>query len=446
MGSENGLLVRHRSRGIGKIAAFDQNRIRVRFADGSEADFTKNAVANGDLERTWLPAGARCLGSDGECEVVRREEGDPGSTRSYEVQYEKSGLKATLTELDLIPLPESAESDPIALLSTGHVDDYALFRSREALEESLNRILRGAGGLRALISSRIDLLPHHAYVAGVILRDWRPRYILADEVGLGKTIEACVVIHDLLSKKPDARVLIICPGTLTQQWLSEIYSKFGGQVFTLLDLHDPNLIDPSKLNKVIVSTTLALQGTVGNTLNAIAWDMLVVDEAHHILASETLYSMVQSLSRIAPEVLLISAIPVQRREKELLQLLSLLEPERYRIANRKDVENFSRLYAAQSDVGRRLRLLNARIAGMISGEYTGEDVLNYARRLLELPILSSDSALQNAVNHEAHMIETWGMTACWSEMNSNCRFRFWNFSAVRSKNPPTAMAPPRKGC
>ena len=104
------------------------------------------------------------------------------------------------------------------------------------------RVTRQAGGLKSLLSSRIDLHSHQAYVAGVVLLDSNRRYILADEVGLGKTIEAGIVMTDLLMQKPEARILVLCPSSLTHQWLSEIYSKFGGHVFRLLENYATGIV------------------------------------------------------------------------------------------------------------------------------------------------------------------------------------------------------------
>ncbi len=100
------------------------------------------------------------------------------------------------------------------------------------------------GGLGALLSSRIALLPHRAYVAGVVLLDRQQRYLLADEVGLGKTVEAGIVIHDLLARQPDARVLILCPGALVQQWLCELYAKFSRRIFRLPELAGSSAANP----------------------------------------------------------------------------------------------------------------------------------------------------------------------------------------------------------
>src|SRR5262249_37646996 len=152
----------------------------------------------------------------------------------YEVTY-TDGLSGLVSELELIPLSLEEETDPLLQLASPSPQSYSIFNARERLVEALARTLRGGSGLRALLSSRIDLRPHQAFVAGVIILDRSRRYVLADEVGLGKTIEAGIVIHDLLAQKQKAHVLVLCPGALTHQWLCELYAKFGGQVFSLLD-------------------------------------------------------------------------------------------------------------------------------------------------------------------------------------------------------------------
>ena len=178
---------------------------------------------------------------------------------------------------------------------------------------ALVRFNRQVGGLRALLASRIDLYPHQAFVAGTVILDPVRRYILADEVGLGKTIEAGIILHDLLSRRPDARVLVLTPGTLTRQWLCELHSSFGGQVFKLADLHPIERVDLRRWSKVICSTYLAL-GDLGEDLVAVAWDLVVVDEVHHLLSAPHLYELVMRLSRSARDLLLLSAVPVRRRE------------------------------------------------------------------------------------------------------------------------------------
>lgn len=391
----DGHIIKHAHHGIGKVISVEQRQVRIRFLDGQEMAFNPHAFKNGDLSRAILNVGTRCIGQNGECTITRTAALTGDAPTEYQVKYE-SGLSAVVSEVILTPLPGQGVQDPLLQFAGLDLQSYGLFRLRERLVNASAKSLREGSGLRALVSSRIDLRPHQAYVAGVVLLDLSRRYLLADEVGLGKTIEAGIVIHDLLTAKPDARVLILCPGALTRQWLCEIYSKFGGQVFTLLDLHAGGKINWQKLQKVISSTTLAAY-EIPDELSGIAWDMVVVDEAHQLINSPVLYEFVRRLSGSSPSLLLLSAIPAQRREDDFLRLLALLEPDRYQSDSGNAQEEFRALYSAQSAIGRRLRRLSRRIENISSGDSTQEEVREFALTLSELPILSEDERLNNLI-------------------------------------------------
>jgi ATP-dependent helicase HepA len=392
-----GYIVKHSHQGIGKIVEAKSNTVKIRFLDGREHQFGPSAFRDGSITHAKLNIGHSCMGPNGPCTVSRISKTPPNDAPIiYEVNY-ADGLSAEVSELELIPLAAEVKQDPLLQFASLSPHSYKQFIGRERLVSAYSRMLREGAGLRALLSSRVDLRPHQAYVAGVVLLDVSRRYVLADEVGLGKTIEAGIAIHDLLTQKPDARVLVLCPGALTQQWLSEIYAKFGGQIFNLLDLHAGRSVRWQGLRKVIASTTLAAYDAA-EQLSAIRWDMIVVDEAHHLLASPVLYDFVQRLSRSVPSLLLLSAIPAQRREDDFLRLLSLLEPDRYHPDSPAEGERFRTLYAAQSDIGRRLRRLSRRIAAAVSGDATHEDVASLVGTLLDLPGVGDDERLKEMIS------------------------------------------------
>jgi ATP-dependent helicase HepA len=392
-----GYIIKHSHLGIGKIISQQANTVLIKFITGQELPFGHGAFSNGTITHARLEVGNRCLGGNGECKITRiAQESRKDSPYQYQVIYD-DGLSAVVSELELTPLSTEEESDPVLQLASLSPQSYSIFITREQLVEALSRTLREGSGLRALLSSRIDLRPHQAFVAGVVMLDQSRRYLLADEVGLGKTIEAGIVIHDLLTQKPKARILVLCPGALTQQWLCELYSKFGGQVFSLLDLYAGKQLKWQNVRKAIVSTAHAAYD-IPTELAGIGWDMVVVDEAHHLLASPVLYDFVQKLSAQAPSLLLLSAIPAQRREDDFLRLLALLEPKRYGTTGPSDVEQFRRLYAAQSDIGRRLRRLARKASDMEANDSTPEEVINFARRLLDLNPLKDDVQLKGMVD------------------------------------------------
>jgi hypothetical protein len=190
---------------------------------------------------------------------------------------------------------------------------------------------------------------------------------------------------------------VLCPAALTQQWLCELYAKFGGHLFTLLDLHNPTGVDWQKQRRVISSTALAaLQA--GPALEGLAWDLVVVDEAHHLLAMSGLYSHVERLSRTAPALLLLSAIPAHERSDELLRLLALLEPERYGASSGEARARFATLHAQQPAVGKGLRVLERRIAALESADVDVPDVCSVARRLLATPPIDGDRDLADRLD------------------------------------------------
>jgi ATP-dependent helicase HepA len=392
-----GTIVRHDCH-LGKIVEVGKRTARILYLldNPTEREVSLELFHKQVIKHAQLPPGTRCRTTGGECCILSKDSGVLNQPPiAYRVQYD-SGLSGVESEFSLTPFAVDDMNDPLSHLVTLNPQGYPLFKSRERLVEAFHRVVREGSGFRALLSSRIDLRPHQAYVAGVILMDVRRRYMLADEVGLGKTIEAGIVIHDLLSQKPDAKILIICPGALTQQWLCEIYSKFGGQVFKLLDLH-LNEADPLKgTNRLIASTNLAAQ-RFSDGLARIDWDMVVVDEVHHLLSSPGLYRFVERLSISVPSMLLLSAIPAQKREDEFLQLLALLEPGRYSPQNPKQHDEFRELYSLQADVGRRARILERRIQSLDDDGSATDEILEVCDRLLAMPVLNNDETLRSMV-------------------------------------------------
>lgn len=388
-----GYLVQHRLFGSCKIVRIDGARVEVRLCDsGVRHLFSRQAIEGSDFKRTILRSGALAIGPHGECAIDATVDSDPAGPRHYRITYSEDGLGATVSEIELLPLPASlTDSLPNRLLE-GRVDRYAVFSARHRLLLALARFNRQVGGLRALLASRIDLHPHQAFVAGTVILDPVRRYILADEVGLGKTIEAGIILHDLLSRRPDARVLILTPGPLTRQWLCEMHSSFGGQGFRLADLHPIEAVDLDNWSKVICSTNFALDGLDEDLLD-VPWDLVIVDEVHHLLTAPHLYDLVQQLSLKARDLLLLSAVPVRRRETELYRLLGLLDPKAYGEHGTGEA-TFLAIYAAQQPLGRRLNLLSHDLADLDSGDADNEDVIERLDRLLSLPILASDSQLQ----------------------------------------------------
>lgn len=385
-----GWLLQHSQQGLCKILKHDNRTAEVQFVSGNKQYFRLMSLQDGTLKRAKLPKGSRCATPTGECTVIGWVARAHDVVWEYQVQYEGTGKAGVASEKDLNPLEESVAESVLDFLAQGKLGSAALFAAREDLVREYARTLRQAGDLKALLSSRVDLRAHQAFVAGVVLQDPRRRYILADEVGLGKTIEAGVVIHDLLQQKPGARILILCPGSLGAQWLSELYSKFGGHIFKMLDLAK-TAPQASDVRLAILSMARAA-GRAGTFVSGIPWDLVVVDEAHQLLDWPTLYAIVKGISEKAPAVLLLSAVPARRREDEYLRLLALLEPKLYALPSIR--EGFGELYAAQRAIGAGLKVLARRVEGVEAGTISHEEVLSACDRLVDYPVLREDTALR----------------------------------------------------
>ncbi|WP_372846395.1 SNF2-related protein, partial [Pontiella sp.] len=130
---------------------------------------------------------------------------------------------ATLNESDLCDT--SSFDRPEARLLAGHVDENAQFDLRVAALNARHRY--GRLNVRGLLGGRVDLLPHQLYIAQEVSSRPLPRVLLADEVGLGKTIEACLILHRLMACGLVGRVLILVPHALVHQWFVELLRRFN---------------------------------------------------------------------------------------------------------------------------------------------------------------------------------------------------------------------------
>ena len=213
--------------------------------------------------------------------------------------------------------------DPVEFLANFITETPQYAEARSGFMRSYVHQRGSAFGISALLSSAIELEPHQVEVVRRILTDHTQRYLLADEVGLGKTIEAGIVIRQtVLDDMRGHRILILVPIDLVAQWREELTVRFG-----LLDFLDESIFilpqeDSSELRDI--SQNLSL---------------LVIDEAHHITDSNggdsvnSLYELVMEMSQKAEKLLLLSATPILRNENGFLRMLRLLDPVVYPIAD-----------------------------------------------------------------------------------------------------------------
>ena len=193
--------------------------------------------------------------------------------------------------------------------------------------------------LRGLRGNRAGLIPHQLHIAQEVGNRINPRVLLADEVGLGKTIEAGMILQNQLFAEKVQRVLIIVPETLQHQWLVEMLRRFNLH-FSLFDEERcedfaEQAINPFSTESLIICALDWLKAHPHRLQQAIEaeFDCLIVDEAHHLAWSENApsvaYLLVEQLANAIPSVLLLTATPEQLGLESHFARLRLLDPERF---------------------------------------------------------------------------------------------------------------------
>jgi ATP-dependent helicase HepA len=234
---------------------------------------------------------------------------------------------ALVAVADDVPVEVPASAGPLGELIGGRAGPASAFalRARVARLEALRR----ADSLGALLSSRVHVLPHQVGAAGRILADRIPRFVLADEVGLGKTIEAGLVFAGLRQIGLAERVLVVAPEHLCFQWLAELFHKFNA-LFTLLTAD--RIAEMGGPEPALARSPLAIlpmeRIREDPDLADACWeeelDLLVVDEAHH-LADDRLFEALAPAALESFGLLLLTATPVRLDPREYFRLLGLVE-------------------------------------------------------------------------------------------------------------------------
>ena len=207
------------------------------------------------------------------------------------------------------------------------------------VSRSMNILDNSIYGFKELAGSKIYLLPHQINTIMRCLQEEPCRYMLADEVGMGKTIEAISVLKIFMQNKANINALIIVPETLKEQWKTELLLKFNIGTGT------------GKNNNTVAIKTVS---ELNNSDHLQKWDFVIVDEVHRYLGIDTYYKMLHAVSLSAKNILLLSATPVQQRKEEYLDLLRLLEPQKY---DAFDLDHFSTLVNKQGRIIQKTALI-----------------------------------------------------------------------------------------
>ncbi len=317
----------NRSLGPGVVVGADVRMLIVEFPDaGERLSFAGSTDA---LTPLVIAPGTRARLIDSDEEVVVDQVLEGGLCRLEDG-------REILTNF-LWPLP--SEVSPIELLARGRVDSLENFANR--LDAMRLERLREAGGLGSFLGGRIRLYPHQLYAAQAACRSEPVRWLLADGVGLGKTVEACLIMNALIHTGRVKRTLIVAPESLTVQWLGEMWRKHH-QIFALLDearvaevaRDQGEDFNPFEVHhQAIISLEMLCDDPRLVEMAAISRiGLLVVDEAHHLQRAvghpgNLAYRAIAPLAAEIVNLLLLTATPLEDDALGFLRLVQLLRPD-----------------------------------------------------------------------------------------------------------------------
>lgn len=341
-------------RGVGLLLSIQGDRGEVEFfhsATRSEHEL----VPSLRLERTFLSPQTRVYFrlSDDRWRIGRVRNfllEDDGSV-TYEVRLPNK-QDIDVPEAALRVRARAGAWEPGEVLALGASETQRWFDARWPAREALIALRAAAQGLSGIASASVELVGHQLDAVRRVLHDPLQRYLLADEVGLGKTIEACAVLRQTLIDDVNATAIIFSPSALVGQWERELIHRFD--------------LMPGRGRRVRVLPHDALSADIAPPT------LLIVDEAHRIEPGSAAFTHLERLAHRAPKLLLLSATPTIGHEDALLALLRLLDPERW---GAETQERFAEHVARSQEYGRLLLglrsdasafVLRQRMAGALS--------------------------------------------------------------------------------
>jgi ATP-dependent helicase HepA len=248
-----------------------------------------------------------------------------GDQAEYFVRLPNSEIDFKVPESQLRVRWDMPVRNPVDVLVAGANESGYFSNARVPMMRNLVMQRAACGSAFALLSSGIEIFPHQVDAAMTVISDPVQRYLLADEVGLGKTIEAGLVIRQVLLDEPMSKIAIIAPKTLRRQWQYELRSKFFVDDFPFATIKISSHKTPEKWQ--------SYQG----------YDLIVVDEAQLLAQvddpAQSPYRELAGLARSVERVLLLSATPLTSRVTTHLALLHLLEPHLYKWTEQEAFEH-----------------------------------------------------------------------------------------------------------
>jgi ATP-dependent helicase HepA len=414
--------------GVGHLLSLEEEGAKALVLFPTREEAVLVSTKGGALVAHQLPVGEEVVTAKGRRAKVLGEEQGGRGLRRYVIRYADTGEEDEMPESEVRAL--QPRSDLLATLREGRVGDSKAFGLRKqalVLDDE-----RRCDALGALLASRVMVKPHQVGVVQRVLSARRPRFVLADEVGLGKTIEAGMVFSALRLSGLARRVLVVAPSHLTVQWLVELFHKFS-QLFTLMDSERftqslkeaPGVLPWARFPLVITSLEMLSRSEEHRQLledPSAFWDLVIIDEAHH-LKGEKSFAAAEVLAKNSWGLLLLTATPMQLDPAEYHGLLTLIDA-----ATAPTVEGFEERLQRQEE-------LSAAVRALLDGKVKpAEAVKALAQRF------SGDESLQTLKEREAllnHLAETYSLS---DRLVRNRRAVVGGFSSRRLHRHPVELS------
>lgn len=345
--------------GVARIGSVDGSKLKLEwFESAAQPVADERWVPAGAVRRHQLGVQTRVYWRDAATALWQAGRVIGGGPEEYFIRVPNADSDVRIKESDLRVRWDRPVEDPLQVLLAGAQESphYRDARLPVLCGQVVQRAV--SGSLPAIVSSSVQLHRHQVETAARILADPVQRYLLADEVGLGKTIEAGFVIRQRFIDDPRAKVAVIAPDAIRRQWRDEMVTRF------------------------FVDDFPAATFKIGSHESSDTWeryadfDLVVIDEAHQLIGldpTEQPYPRLQSLCHSVPRLLLLSATPILQRETTHLGLLHLLDSDLYKW---EELEAFRRRLAVRRELARLMYALDPAFPFLLP------DAINDVRTLL----------------------------------------------------------------
>lgn len=321
----------------GVVADIDHRYIHVRWDDATNTPTKFSVQEAHQLKRVDIAQKKKCERYSTGDKVIALSPTSTTDEPRWECMSLKNGEMVSVPEYDLRPIPVTERVERVKNNMIGSLKKYRL---REVTQWYLWQHHNNA--LVSLGNVRVDIKPHQVGVVHKVVSNYPHRFLLCDEVGLGKTIEAGMALKELRIRGGAQRTLIIVPPNLARQWQFEMITKFN-ETFAILNTevvrfeeNEGKTGNPfARHNSVICSSSWVTRKEWAELCVEADWDLIIVDEAHHVRMHEDgqttrLYDLVDDLATsnnaVSRSLLLLTATPMQLGTHEIYALVELLDP------------------------------------------------------------------------------------------------------------------------